>query len=380
MKKIIDTLKTFGVVWPFVLLFVVFIVIGLSPSPRQENANPPRGAPVTDMVGRTARISVPAEKVFILTPILWHYLTVSQTDKPIVMLPPYMTNEFAVSVLGNIYPELKEKALAFTDFSGPSPISVEELLESDPDAALVWNYMSGGPELVNLRSLLQISADGGDKTKLFNMLGELTGGRERVEWIWRRFQTEYDQVVADIRPCVQQKRVAVVGTSGFALWGPPSQRYFTDNLEKVCGVNVASNFPAQGGGLNIENILILDPDVIWLNPYVLEQTDMNVRTLYDDPRLSGLKAVKNRTIYHMPLGASRLEGPVEVPLSMLWQRIVMFPTVGTKLNMRDKIRRTYLEVYGYEMSDQEIDNWLRMEENSVSSEYARLFGKGDDVD
>ncbi|MDR2441940.1 MAG: ABC transporter substrate-binding protein [Deltaproteobacteria bacterium] len=338
---------------------------------------PENGQPVTDMTDRTVTIKVPAKTVFILTPILWHYLSVTLSDEAIVKLPPYMLGEFRISVLGKIFPGLDDKSLAFTDFTGPSPVSVEELLWSDPDAALIWDYMSRGPELVNLKSLLKISADGGDKTKLFRLLGELTDRKDRVDYIWQRFNREYDEVLSDLGSCGVRRTVAVIGTDGFTLWGPPSQRYFTSNLENVCGENVAVKFASQNGTLNIENLLELDPEQLWLNPYVLPQTNLNVRDFYDDPRFRGLKAVKNRRIYHMPLAASRLEGPVEVPLSILWQRLVMFPDVTSKLDLREKIYQTYFEVYGYRMNDSEIDNWLRMEENSISDRYIQLFGKSD---
>jgi iron complex transport system substrate-binding protein len=374
MKKLIDKFKNLASTWALAVFFLLALGVGLAPSPQQSPEKPRQPVPVTDMTGRTVRMDVPAEKVFILTPILWHYLTVSLTDEPVVKVPPYMTGEFGQSVLGDMFPDLKNKDLAFTDFSGPAPISVEELLQSRPDAALVWNYMSAAPDLVNLQSLLKIAADGGDKTRLYKMLGEMTGRKDRVARLFERFAEERDRVAADVSPCPARKSAVVIGTNGFSLWGRPSQRFFMDNLEMICGRNAAEGLPVQGGNLNLENLLVLDPDVVWLNPYVLEQTDLRVRDFYEDPRFKGLAAVKNRRVYHMPLGASRLEGPVEVPLSMLWQRLILFPEIPSGLNLRDEIRRTYLETYGHEMSEPEIDRWLRLEENFLSAHYASLFG------
>ena len=370
-----EKIRVLAVLLPFSLLCLAAILFGLSPAPRQDGAVSPRGPTVTDMTDRTVTLPEPANRVFILTPILWHYLSVTMTDEPIVKIPPYMVHEFRASVLGRLFPGLEQKDLAFTDFSGPALISVEELLWTKPDAALIWDYMSRGPDEVNLQSLLKVRADGGDKTKLFNMLGQMTGLEERVARIWERHHELRGRVVADSGECLEPVSAAVIGTSGFTLWGPPSQRHFTDNLQAVCGRNVAAGFASANGTLNIENLLALDPEVIWLNPYVLEQTDLRVESIYEDPRLEGLKAVRNRRVYHMPLGASRLEGPVEVPLSILWQSLILRPSRPTALDMREEIQKTYLDVYGYKLSEAEVDNWLRMEENSNSVEYLKLFGK-----
>ena len=248
------------------------------------------------------------------------------------------------------------------------------MLFADPDAALVWDYMSQGLEMVNYRRLLKTTADGGDKTRIFATLGQLTCQDERVAWIWERFGRERAEVVSDLDPaaCADKPRAVVIGTVGFTLWGGSSQRYFSSNLELICVENAAAGQASQNGNLNLENLMIIDPDVIYLNPYVLEQTDMSVAAFYSDPRLAGLRAVKDRRVYHMPLGASRLEGPVEVALSMLWLRQTAHPRYPSGLDLRSKIRQTYLEVYGYEMNEDEIDAWLRIEENSASSGYERF--------
>jgi iron complex transport system substrate-binding protein len=325
------------------------------------------------MTDRTVYIEANTPQTFILTPVLWHYLSVNLDADPVTKLPPYMTKEFTSSVLGSIFPTLLDKSLAFTDFSGPAPISVEEVLEANPDAVLIWNYMVAGLELVNFQGTLQIAADGGDKTKLFNLLGGLTGKEDWVSHIWERFYQERDEVLLGLDNCPQKTRVGILGGAGFNLWGGPSQRYLFNNMLMVCGENVAPQMSAAGGVLNVENLLILDPDVLLLNPYVLDQTDMRVSAIYEDPRFQGLKAVRNRRVYHMPLGASRLEGPVEVPLSMLWLREILNPFNPSNLNLRDKIRETYLDIYGYEVTESQIDTWLRLEENQDSAYYDRFI-------
>jgi iron complex transport system substrate-binding protein len=359
--------------WFVILVFLIGLIPGPVQTPLVHGDRV-----VTDMTGRDVVIEGPAKRVFVLTPVLWHYLSASPDAEPIVKIPPYMRREFGASILGRLFPALEDKATAFTNFGNPGPISVEEVLWSEPDVALVWDYMSQGLESINFRGLVKIAGDGGDKTKLFNALGQLTGREERVRQLWERHRRELNEVAADAGECRRPTKVAVLGGSGLNLWGAPSQRHFFENLRLVCGVNVADVISNQNGLLNVENLIFLDPDVIYLNPYVLEQTDMEVGAVYSDPRRPGLKAVREKRVYHMPLGGSRLEGPVEISLSTLWTRLTMRPEIPTKLDLRRKIRETYLEVYDYEMSEEEIDRWLRLEENVVSAFYGRFVGKTED--
>jgi iron complex transport system substrate-binding protein len=359
----------------FGAIYLAFIFFGVWAYKKPEPAARQGERIVTDMTGRTIRLDGPAEKVFIATPVLWHYITVNPDDGPVLKIPRYMWGEFRASVLGRIFPGLESKSVAFTNFGSPSPISVEEVLWTDPDVALVWDYMSQGLELVNFQGLVKVNRDGGDKTKLFNALAAMSGQEERLGWLRSRYELERFEVLSEIKECRHPPSIVVIETVAFSLWSLPNNRIFTDYVEAICGDNIARKITKRGGSLNIEQLLAMDPDIIYNNPYALKDCDLDVRSILDDPRFQGLRAVKSKKVYQMPLGASRLEGPVEEPLSMLWLRLTMHPNLPTNLNIRDKIRQTYLDVYGYEMTEEEIDKWLQFEENSSSANYGRLFGK-----
>jgi iron complex transport system substrate-binding protein len=356
----------------FLLFFLALFFLCLSPGPKQPDKIDTGGRKVEDMSGRLVQMEKVNPETFILTPVLWHYLSVSPNDKPISKIPPYMLGEIHSSILGKLFPDLSKKPTAFTDFSGPSPISVEEVLKVDPDAVLVWNYMSFGLKEVNYHGLLEITGDGGDKRKLFKLLSGLTGEDERVQFLFDRFQTLMDKVLLQRGECLSPTKVAILGGTGYNLWGGKSQSFLFDNIKNICAINASDGTNSSSGVLNIENLLVINPDVLLLNPYVLAQTDMQVERIYSDERLKGLKAVKDRRVYHMPLGASRLEGPVEFPLSMLWLIKILHPEWNSQLSLRDMVKETYLAVYGYEMSDFEIDHWLRLDENQDSAFYAQF--------
>jgi iron complex transport system substrate-binding protein len=372
MNKMIKYIGKFPWAWLIIALGPGLFLALLGPKV-EPAMGPESGIAVTDTTGRTIHIEAPAETVFITSPVLWHYLSVNPDEGPVTKIPGYMWGEFRATVLGKIFPGLEGKSAAFTNFGTPSPISVEEVLWTDPDVALVWDYMSFGLELVKFPGLVKVGRDGGDKAKLFGALGALSGQEARVGFLWRRFERERQEVVDDLKGCQNPARIVVIETVSYTFWANPNNSYFSAYVESVCGQNIGQRMPTRNGTLNIEQFLILDPDIIYINPYVLGDTDIKVWEILDDPRFQGLKAVKAKRVYHMPLGASRLEGPVEAALSMLWFRMTMHPFKSTSLDIREKIWRTYNDVYGYKMSKGEIDKWLRMTENGVSANYNSLF-------
>jgi iron complex transport system substrate-binding protein len=201
----------------------------------------------------------------------------------------------------------------------------------------------------------------------------MSGQEARVDRIWGRYWRERQEVIDDISSCKTAPKILVIETVSYTFWSNPNQSFFNNNLESICGFNIGKLMPTRNGNLNLEEFFNLDPDIIYINPYILGDTDIKVWSILEDPRFQGLKAVKNKRVYHMPMGASRLEGPVEAPLSMLWLRMTLHPDQPTSLDIREKIRDTYKFIYDYNITDGEINKWLRLTENSYSSHYSDLF-------
>jgi iron complex transport system substrate-binding protein len=74
----------------------------------------------------------------------------------------------------------------------------------------------------------------------------------------------------------------------------------------------------------------------------------------------------------MPSGAARLEGPMEEPLFVIWMYQTMHPEAESSINLRDKIKSAFIDMYHYELSEKEIDEWLRLDENLLSYGYEQF--------
>jgi iron complex transport system substrate-binding protein len=299
-----------------------------------------------------------------LTPSIWHYLAVENTPDYILMLPKYMMREVSNSILGSIYPKLLDKPLMKMDrLSSTTPFNVEESLQVNADLILSWQHLSSKFLLSNLKGLMIIRFDGGDPTKIYEIFAKVTQKPERVEWLWDRHEHEMNKTLVTFSGLRPVKTLVVLASENFSLWNNQSYSHFNANIKHIAGLNLAESFRSSNGPINLEVLLELDPDVIYITYMNLWQNTLRIHHITDDPRLQGLKAVIDNRVYHMPMGAMRLEGPVEEPLFLAWMAKTLHPGTGPGYHLRDEIKRAYQEVFNYQMSDEEISKWLRHKEN-----------------
>jgi ABC-type Fe3+-hydroxamate transport system substrate-binding protein len=309
----------------------------------------------------------------IVSPVSWHYLTVEETEKYIMRVPPYMKRELANSPLGYVYTGVLNLTAAFQDNNLPSPYSVEESLKMRPDVIISWDYLSENYEIVKIKGLIEITQDYGKKAELLRVIGEFTDKTERVKWLYSNYNGRIEKILDDIPEDAKPVSFIVIDNDTFGLWTNKNKKRFSEISQMVKGNNLAEQMTLQNGLLNIEAIHVYDPDLIFITPYTLFQTQITVNDIYTDERFMGLKAVRERKVYHMPKGWARMEGPEEEHLFIIWLNQILRPELRFNINLRNEIKDTFFDIYGYTMNDNQIDEWLRMDENIVSSDYSKFI-------
>lgn len=329
---------------------------------------------ITDMAGRVVNLDGPARRIMMLTPSMWHYLATEGSGEHILMLPKYMMREVSSSALGKIFPELLAKPLMKMDRLSSSPFNVEESMLVNADLILGWEHLSGKFLKSYVKGLVIIRFDGGDPTSVYEILADATQKHERVEWLWARHGQEMARVLEAVSGARQEKTLVILANENFSLWSGPFYRVFNDNIKKAGGINLGESLRPATAPINLENLLKLNPDIILINHLNLWQNSLRVNHIMDDARLQGLKAVINSQVYHMPMGAMRLEGPVEEPLFLIWIYQILHQDLDKRFNLRNEIKRSYEEVFNYQMTVEDIDIWLRYNENTNLS-YKYIFSK-----
>jgi iron complex transport system substrate-binding protein len=107
----------------------------------------------------------------------------------------------------------------------------------------------------------------------------------------------------------------------------------------------------------------MNPDIITGSP----------EALYNDPRWRGLDAVRNRRVYGSTyIFFGYVHDIDNLPLSMRWLAEIFHPS-RMSAQTREKVRAHYRESYGFEMSEAQIDELLRVKENAGSQGHERFF-------
>ncbi|CEA06821.1 Vitamin B12-binding protein [Arthrobacter saudimassiliensis] len=268
-------------------------------------------------------------------------------------------------LFGEMFPESKTTTTISPSSFTPN---IETITALEPDVVFQWADQGDG--------LVEPLENAGFKTvcllygtqdyletwvSLFStILGKPERGSEIVDWMHAdiaRLQEELDGVTP--------VRVVHLGQSGDGYSASNKSSYMHYWMELAGGRNMAADNLSAENVVSAEQLIEWDPEIITLGGF-------DARTpaeVYADASLASVSAVKNRRVYKAPLGGYRWEVPcAESPLMWQWAAELYHPErTGHTLRaaMKEKIR--YL--YGYDVSEKQIDAALRLDMNAASVGY-----------
>ena len=159
-----------------------------------------------------------------------------------------------------------------------------------------------------------------------------------------------DAVAADVAKIEEQDRVHVlfVGTSLTKAVG--RDMYQSYLIEAAGGVSVTRDLPGSWNEVNLEQILLWDPDVIIIPPYgAIQPADV-----VNNPDWQTIAAVRTGRVHRMPRIIAPMDTPVpESLLGIAWMANVFYPEQMT-LDLADEIVHFYTDYYQFALTDEEI--------------------------
>ena len=169
---------------------------------------------------------------------------------------------------------------------------------------------------------------------------------------------DYDRVFGTIRnsleglPASDRPRVLFVGTEKLRV--ASGEMYQTDLIEAAGGVSVTSGLSGYWNDVNLEQVLLWDPDVIVIAPYGGIQPE----DILTDPDWQAISAVENGRVYKMPRIIAAMDTPVpESLLGVVWMADLLYPGV-IPLDLAAEAEGFYSTYYGYELTDEELATLL----------------------
>jgi iron complex transport system substrate-binding protein len=201
------------------------------------------------------------------------------------------------------------------------------------------------------------------------VIGKKARGEKLATWFETRV-TEVERRAAAI-PTTERPRVLYLMRGRSALLVAGKNTSMDGDIARAGGVNPAGALPGFAP-VGIEQILAWNPDIILLNNF---ERELSTQAFYADGRFKGLAAVTKKRVYRYPRGGFRWDPPSqETPLALDWLYGVLHPDRAMP-DLRARVGEAYQMLYGYRLSEVEIDRILRFDENGQSAHYLARFGK-----
>ncbi len=273
--------------------------------------------------------------------------------------------------IDRIYPDLARIPITGTN-DIPDP---EQVLRSRPDVVLISIWQARYLEKLGLPGLLQMKYDAQNpiqnREEMWNLIGDVTGKRDRATTLEERYTAKRRALQRQLPSRAEQRvRVVYVHVDQGTWWTTADNYYLAYKLELAGAINASKDikFTAM---TDLEQLLLIDPDVILLATNPGDQTAM--QEVVCRPEFRALRAMRDRRVYKLP-AHTYMNEPVEDPLLLCWMEEVFYPD-RMPLSLRDEYKETYQEVYGYAISDDEIDRAIFLQENLASAGYERFMRK-----
>ncbi|MGU3650885.1 ABC transporter substrate-binding protein [Mycolicibacterium sp. A43C] len=323
----------------------------------------------TDLTGRLLELNRPARRV-VAIPIPAASMLVAVDGGPGAVVGMNAAARTAIdgSFLGHTYPELLDIP---TDVAGNEfAPNVESVLALNPDVVIQWG--DRGPGIIDpLRNAgMTVAAltygTQQDLEKAILLYGKLLGRDQRARTLVDGMHESLRQLRA-VTTAAAGQVPSVLYLRGAAdelqVGGGASYNHFVTEL--VGARNPAVGIDAEQATIDAEQLLDWDPEIILLGNF----GPMTPETMYRDPRLTSLQAVRERRIYKVPLGGYRWDPPSqESPLMWRWLAGVVGRTGAPGL--RAEVSRLYGYMYGAEPNAGQLDAILHVEYNADSAGYA----------
>lgn len=297
--------------------------------------------------------------------------------KTLVGIPPASMGAAKAGLLGELYPEILR---AQTGFTAGADINVEELMKLKPD--LVF-YLAGNKEMGKIIRNAGIPAVAISPTKwgydavktydewiktLSHIFPESAKSRA-VSSYSKKALAEVQKKVKNLKEGERKKVLFVFQyddkrliTSGRSFFG----QYWCD---AVGALNAAEEVAADNSNavITMEQVYKWDPDVILITNFTPVMPEDLYNNKIGGQDWSGVKAVKKRAVYKMPLGTYRSYTPgVDTPITLKWIAQKVYPEHFKELDIRQETRGYYKKIYGINLTERQLDSIFKQGRDSAA--------------
>ena len=193
------------------------------------------------------------------------------------------------------------------------------------------------------------------------MIGEALGGKEKkkAEDINNYYRNVIKTAHEISKNIPEEKRLTVYHSINEIVRTDGRDTLGYDWITCVGAVNVSANsdliFAENDYFASMEQIFTWDPDIVICNEASTQEY------LLEDPKWSGLRAVYEKRVYNIPVGATRWgqRGSLETFLAILWLGTTIYPEYYGEIDLKKEVFSFYKDYLELELDDETYDKILQ---------------------
>lgn len=335
-----------------VVTIVILLLISASTFALAAEAN----VQVIDQTGRLVSIPQPVTRIVSAYGISTYYVYALGAGDHIV-------NAWYVQIKGlskapdalwKMEPKLDEKL----SFGTPN---LEDIVSRSPDLVLTnpTKHSDLSDRLINLGiPAIQYVAETPKAMKEAMLLTGQALGQETANRA-QDFAIYYDQMMTRIadatKAIADTDRLHIYFCGSSPLRAASGDMYQSLMVDAAGGASVSAGLRGYWNDVNIEQILVWNPDVIIITSY----GGLTRQQILNDPDWQTIRAVKNGRVYKMPALAAAWDTPVpDSLLGIMWLAHVLYPN-EINIDLASECRTFYSKFYGYALSNEEVARLTR---------------------
>lgn len=320
---------------------------------------------VTDLVGRPVSVPEHIERIACLAATTCEkVLLLGGGDKVMIAAP---SNPFWMNRVGHFPSE----AMALTYGRAQAP-NIEDLISNKIDViffrndpsrlekftesglAAVVSLAFGGQRGRKVDSVESFLAVVKDEVRLY---GEVLGGnapKAAADWI-AYYDAKVKFVQDRIGPIPDDRRPKVYGVVGPASTRTYGQYENSMWYVELAGGRMVTKDMTESGGIDVsmEQILLWDPDVVFIGHSYNSGTSSATGLITDDVRWRKTHAVQEKKVFPFPIGVDFWDSDSEGVLLMEYIAKTLYPDRFVDLDMTSEVKDYYLRFYHYPLKDDE---------------------------
>lgn len=314
-------------------------------------------ATVIDCSGRSVAIPQKVERIACLYTFAGHIVTMLGKGDQIIAVSNGLKRD---SILHAICPSIMDAKVP----KAPGGINIEELIRSEPDIVFFGGDMgikTGEIEKMEKFNIPYLIIDYNSiETQQYaiEVIGKVLEVHEKSIEFNGYYQDCIKRVSAVKVNIPPEQRVSVYYSINEALRTTMDKGLTEDWLRVVNVRNVAENIDLNL--LDGKNFVSLEQIHIWDPQVILANESKVVEQILKDRQWAAITAVKQGSVFQMPLALSRWghPGSIETPLAILWTAKKLYPELFSDIDMKRETKSFYKRFFNYELTDELTKNIL----------------------